>query len=870
MPANIAPSSGPQRTSRSLLNDRESKRARGEISCAECRRLKLKCDKQVPCGTCVRRGCSNICPNGKLTGGHGSRLILADTEKLHRKIAEMSDRIRQLEDALAVLQANTSKERHPLLGEEFKNVKFWPEPVTEAPEQPDYDPIAETVDALGTLTISETGEAKYYGRSAGSEALLFARESQCIADDFRTDPYKPGQYFFSTIPFALRSDLEALPQRLDDSLPPLPRAWALCELFFEHASWYFRPVRREELVDEVMTPIYNVIKQKDLSESDPSVAKPTPLGESCPHKMALLYMVFSIGALVDLTLSAYNEEAHQYFEMGRAALALRSIAESPSIETIQAMSLTALYHSMSGERSSVERSWITMSLCARLSHSIGLHRDCARWGLDAKTIQKRRYVFWEIYAADLVLNLHVGRPPSTHLSYADCEFPLDDEPTLNEQGEPEAGFFAWRYIVSKQQMGPVLERLVSTKPTRYEDILELDRVIRQSPPPKSLKPKHKVQVDYEDPPTCLKHWLVSHMRFTTMLYLHRSYFTQALLDHPKNPLLSPFAPSYLAAYRVSSAIITTNTDFHSRCPLIFARIGSFWTHMFSASIILGFVVTRTPKSTMAPHAFAQLCLAFDVFEKGAETNVRAQRFLAVLRKMKDKACTVFSQTQTQTDYTKPRPPTSLRAEFGVVDDGNDDLSLFGGQTRVLSSNLLSKRWVNRSRNSRLASASTSTTPTDTNLEASSSAGQAMPEPGSSTPSQSEDSPSVQPSVEMDQFADFSPLAWAESPWDAAFAQWPQPFPSFSPNFPPPPDFSQTQQQPIQQSEPSILDLDPSPSMYPIPPNPGYLSFDSLPGQGAAASPFFGGLDMRLPIVAPGDDEQWMKLMRESGLLDDST
>ena len=27
-------------------------------------RLKLKCDKKIPCGSCVRRGCTSICPNG--------------------------------------------------------------------------------------------------------------------------------------------------------------------------------------------------------------------------------------------------------------------------------------------------------------------------------------------------------------------------------------------------------------------------------------------------------------------------------------------------------------------------------------------------------------------------------------------------------------------------------------------------------------------------------------------------------------------------------------------------------------------------------------------------------------------------------------
>ncbi len=65
--------------------EREWKRSHGAIACAECRRsvflslpslivtepatflrcrLKLKCDKSVPCASCTRRGCASICPNG--------------------------------------------------------------------------------------------------------------------------------------------------------------------------------------------------------------------------------------------------------------------------------------------------------------------------------------------------------------------------------------------------------------------------------------------------------------------------------------------------------------------------------------------------------------------------------------------------------------------------------------------------------------------------------------------------------------------------------------------------------------------------------------------------------------------------------------
>ncbi|ODN81761.1 hypothetical protein L202_02144 [Cryptococcus amylolentus CBS 6039] len=43
---------------------KRKRKQRPVFSCAECRRLKLKCDRQVPCNNCVRRQCHTICPEG--------------------------------------------------------------------------------------------------------------------------------------------------------------------------------------------------------------------------------------------------------------------------------------------------------------------------------------------------------------------------------------------------------------------------------------------------------------------------------------------------------------------------------------------------------------------------------------------------------------------------------------------------------------------------------------------------------------------------------------------------------------------------------------------------------------------------------------
>jgi hypothetical protein len=94
----------------------------------------------------------------------------------------MGERIRQLEDALSIFQSGVSNETHPLLREELLAVKFGPETnhVIEKPNTLVRDQVVESIDALGTLTIGDRGEAKYYGRSAGSEVSLGSHVTSCI------------------------------------------------------------------------------------------------------------------------------------------------------------------------------------------------------------------------------------------------------------------------------------------------------------------------------------------------------------------------------------------------------------------------------------------------------------------------------------------------------------------------------------------------------------------------------------------------------------------------------------------------------------------------------------------------------------------
>jgi hypothetical protein len=155
--------------------------------------------------------------------------------------------------------------------------------------------------------------------------------------------------------------------KLESYLPPQPRAWALCETYLEQFCFWFRPIKREELIDEILTPIY-----RKSSSNSRGVYRPKSDAECnrCPHLLATLYMVFAVGALVDLTLPPCSVEAEKYYRLGRAALNMRSIFDSPEVETVQAVSLMAAYQSLCTSRYTLESAWSLVSLASKIGQAV--------------------------------------------------------------------------------------------------------------------------------------------------------------------------------------------------------------------------------------------------------------------------------------------------------------------------------------------------------------------------------------------------------------------------------------------------------------------------------------------------------------------
>ncbi|KAH9851966.1 hypothetical protein C2E23DRAFT_828394 [Lenzites betulinus] len=667
----------------------ELKRSRGEISCAECRRS-IRCDKTIPCQSCQVRRSTSEPPNTtrSLATGQGTRFVLAATEHLHRRIATMSERVHQLEDALAILQAKSSNDPHPLLTDGKTKSRNMDEDEDFIPQDADIVPPPDVVSAFGMLSMSESGVSRFFGPTGGTESDNDDPSSPSNGStpeslrDSKTPPL-PGEIarFSGSFPFTPMGPPHSVYELIESHLPSYERACQLCESYVSHAAWLFRSVPRHQLFDEMIPHFYK--------QPPPEDALPPSSDYSSPHDLALLLLCLAIGALVDLRQQPYNSEAEHYSQLAQAALALQSVLANPTLVTIQALHLHSIYvamvgNEMGGNDNNMEFSWALVSLAGQLSHTV--HRDSARFGFSAEIVERRRVTFWDLFVADAWQSLMTGRPPVIQREYIDCKFPTPLSTPEDEDGEePDAAFETWGFRFALQCVAEVASKTLTSEAPSYETIMELDRKVREFPIPAdaaALQEDLETPPDSEPPPLqeSMIRFVLSHSREVILLFLHRSFFAQAIIDCPRNPLRSAYAHSFLAAYRASGTILKVIREQFTLYPGMCARFWVIWTFAFSSAVVFATVVTRGPRSALAPPALAQLDQAYELFTQASKHSRRAAKALPILLRLREKAHCVFAAAQSD--------PTGSALYDGALwktEQDEDALDIFAGRTAVVSS-----------------------------------------------------------------------------------------------------------------------------------------------------------------------------------------
>ncbi|EEB92645.1 hypothetical protein MPER_08814, partial [Moniliophthora perniciosa FA553] len=225
--------------------------------------LKLRCDRAIPCSSCIKRGCGAICPDGSLTTGQGNRFVLASTQELHEKIHELSNRVRELEDGLRVDHAQITHEPHPLLSDDLLKIK--------APLQREVPALRngavkqeeesnpDVLDAFGSLSISMSGKTKYFGHIANSWLFL---QNESGEDDEQDNHLAALE---AIIPTEILKRASALPMHFI-GIFPLWRELQICGKYTtDNAAWMYNPVTQEVYDLEIFDHFYG---QQHLTETN--------------------------------------------------------------------------------------------------------------------------------------------------------------------------------------------------------------------------------------------------------------------------------------------------------------------------------------------------------------------------------------------------------------------------------------------------------------------------------------------------------------------------------------------------------------------------------------------------------------------------
>ncbi|KAK7445467.1 hypothetical protein VKT23_014886 [Stygiomarasmius scandens] len=650
----------------SMAGPMRNKRRGAALSCAECRRLKLKCSRVFPCSNCVKKGCGAICPEGSLTTGKGNRFVLANTEVLHDKIGELATRVRQLEDALAESHGRSSMHSHPLLSEQLLQIKrpLERERLDVPPLKDEKPENTDTIDAMGSLSISHNGRSTFFGQTANSWYLLRNEEgSDEEKPVLNIDPSMPSDlpWLAHAFPFSpsVNKSSEDVRRAIISSLPSLAVAQRLCDIYYRHAAWMYTPISDKDFNETIFQPIYN------------SDGYQEPISF---HNLSVLYMVLALGTLVDPECPSHSVEAAQYYQLSRAALAVESVFEQQSIPAIQALLLMCHYlfwEDVEGSR------WTTMGLVVKLAQSVGLHRDSGKWKLDPNETYRRRCLLWEIYTYDSWQSLTFGRPPSFSLAHIDTKRPHEN--TKNSQGEVEMTFAAWKHSFCADCLSVVHDEVFGARPPNYKKIQDLDKKVRMFYIPPSLQvpgfggAKMPREVEQPSIELTMQRYTAFAIKEICLFYMHRGFFARAFEDSPQDPMSSKYAQSVLAAYTSACSFVGLITSLWKQHQVLSERMWFLFTHVFSCAIVLGSIAAKS-QMAIAPSALSHLDSAFNLFNSTLET-ARKNKILPILQKLRERARIALTTPLSPQTMDPPRSPP-IKAE-------EEELAALGGMTRLV-------------------------------------------------------------------------------------------------------------------------------------------------------------------------------------------
>ncbi|WVQ66830.1 uncharacterized protein L199_005021 [Kwoniella botswanensis] len=643
-------------------------------SCKECRRRKLRCDRKIPCSSCVSRGLEDLCPDG---------IVNTKTVQLRAEVDRLQQRIEYLETKLGSNQAENQHRPFP-----SNSSLISPSSVSTYTNHPDDQPNASSskqgrsdepwTPAMGTLVVDRSGRARYVGSTAASEWLNQGPEAAHMTEtDLVHLPYRSNLQQLANFP--LRTASSSVYPFLHSLLPSRDRAEVSLDAYWYLYAFNYNVVPRESL-ESYFNHIYSMNPADGWSQ------------ETHPHKLALIFTVLAIGSLVNPDSDTDNfEESETFLDAAEVALSISNFMKDHTIASVQALHIMANFHVYSDRLRGGDRAWPLGGLAMRITQAMGLHRDGLKWGLPEDIIEERRRLFWDIHTEETFQAHCFGRPGGLSSRQFDVECPKDDA---------LLPFSTIRYQLVRIS-SDVLDQVMVVEPPAYSIILHfyqqfealeatLPESVRWTP---ATTASPSADLPWASTPAEEKKALLINLKQhllclninESILFLMRTHFARCLRENPDDPSKGRYRIAFESVFARCQTIIAIARSLYTLHPRIALAQWFFWYHACSAAVCMASIPMIAPLSPFALQGWHELQSACRLFSALGHQNKSSRASLALLLRLRKSA---FDKMSGDRSFASSGPSGLTNIVPGSVDgshgeEADESSHLMGLHTRLI-------------------------------------------------------------------------------------------------------------------------------------------------------------------------------------------
>ncbi|KAK2033625.1 fungal-specific transcription factor domain-containing protein [Colletotrichum zoysiae] len=447
-----------------------SKRITTPHACAECKRRKIRCDGQQPCGQCL----SSRAPKRCFYDKHRQRVIPSrkTLEALSQSLEECRSILKRLfpnqdiqsllplcrRDLLSLLERpvldtatalpspplNTSPISQELespicSGSErgFSSLELMPGRDTEWDEERRVrDPIPIEADDVNALSLSVDRQSSYLGASSIKAALMCLMKVQPALRNSLTTPLHSAEVMHNFPSLRQKSAAPKDTQRV-------PWSW-----------------KGQTLIDAYFKRIHVFVPMLDEAAFRADYLE----GQRFDGPwLALLNMIFAMGSIAAMKSDDYNHIS--YYNRAMEHLPMDAFGSS-HIETVQALALIGGYYLHYINRPNMANA--VLGAAIRMASALGLHRESlAQGSTDVVAAETRRRTWWSLFCLDTWATTTMGRPSFGRWG-----------PAINIR-PPEFGVNQSRDSSQHAGILPLIENIKFCKiATQVQDLLAISPLLR--------------------------------------------------------------------------------------------------------------------------------------------------------------------------------------------------------------------------------------------------------------------------------------------------------------------------------------------------------------------------------------------------------